>query len=467
MRKHKRLALLMLVGLAAAARPDQIVLKSGKVIHGTIVAETDDRVSLQVSDTISLDVRHDQIARIIRGKGSHPLNAPSIAPDPTPPDVKRNRKKLVCFIQVSGPIESELMVAAIRRSCAAAAKNEASLVVFEIDTPGGRLDLMLEIVALIERLHPIPTIAYVSGGPCGGAYSAGAVLAMACGETFMAPGTAIGAAAPVAVKAKKTAVDEKHISAVRAKMRSLAQKNGYPPKIAAAMVDAEIEIREATVNGKATFLSVGQIPAPPPPAPAPAPTTAAPAEPEAEPEAEEEPKIQLGDWVTKRGKLLTLTAVEAQRYEIATDLVPSRAQLIDALDLTGCQVRDLRTADLYEEGLRQRRRRLTQLEAKITAYEARAVALDPRKFRYARHPKKHGIYNAGDFLDNGRGWRARSSACIKLIDGCLAACRELMVIARENPELNINTAPLKPRMARLVALRERVLGEYGLRGSER
>jgi len=466
MRNHKPLALLMLVGLAAAARPDQIVLKSGKVIHGTIVAEADDRVSLQVSDTISLDVRRDQIARVIRGKGSprtH-LNAPPVAPDPTPPDIKRNRKKLVCFIQVNGPIESELMVAAVHRSCAAAAKDEASLVVFEIDTPGGRLDLMLEIVALIERLHPIPTIAYVSGGPCGGAYSAGAVLAMACGETFMAPGTAIGAAAPVAVKGKKTAVDEKYISAVRAKMRSLAQKNGYPPKIAAAMVDAEIEIRQATVNGKATFLSVGQIPAPAAPA---APTTATPAEPEAEPEAEEEPKIQLGDWVTKRGKLLTLTAIEAQRYEIATDLVPSRAQLIDTLDLTGCQVSDLRTTDLYEEGLRQRRRRLTQLEAKITAYEARAVARDPRKFRYARHPKKHGIYNAGDFLDNGRGWRARSSTCIKLIDGCLAACRELMVIARENPELRIATAPLKPRMARLVALRERVLGEYGLKGSER
>jgi len=460
MRNHKRLALLMLVGLAAAARPDQVVLKSGKVIHGTIVAETEDRVSLQVSDTISLDVRRDQIARVIRGKGSDrtPLNAPPVAPDPTPPDLKRNRRKLVCFIQVSGPIESELMVAVLHRSCATAAKNEASLVVFEIDTPGGRLDLMLEIVALIERLHPIPTIAYVSGGPCGGAYSAGAVLAMACSETFMAPGTAIGAAAPVAVKGKKTAVDEKYISAVRAKMRSLAQKNGYPPKIAAAMVDAEIEIREATVNGKATFLSVAEIPAPAAPA-APA-TPAAPTEPEADPEAEEEPKIQLGDWVTKRGKLLTLTAVEAQRYEIATNLVPSRAQLIDTLDLTGCQVRDLRTTDLYAEGLRQRRRRLTQLEAKITAYEARAVARDPRKFRYARHEKKHGIYRSGDFLDNGRGWRARSSACIKLIDGC-------MVIARENPELAINTAPLKPRMARLVALRERVLGEYGLKGSER
>ena len=32
------------------------------------------------------------------------------------------------------------------------------------------------------------------------------------------------------------AADEKYVSAIRAKVRSLAQKNGYPPKIAAAMM---------------------------------------------------------------------------------------------------------------------------------------------------------------------------------------------------------------------------------------
>ena len=459
MKKHMLLACALLVALAATGRPDQIFLKGGKVLTGNIVAETEDRLSLQVSDTISMDVRRSQISRIVRGRGgAATLQRAPVAPAaPAPPEVKRNRNRLVCFAQISGPIESDVMLSALRRSCAIAVREKTDLVVFEIDTPGGRLDLMLEMVALIEKLHPIPTVAHVSGGPSGGAYSAGAILAMACGETFMAPGTAIGAAAPVAVTKNKRAVDEavdeKYVSAIRGKIRSLAQKNGYPPEVAAAMVDAEIEIREATVNGKTTFLSIAQAP---PPTPAPA----------AEAE-DEKPKIELGDWITKRGKLLTLTAVEAKRYEIATAIVPSRRDLIAALDLTGCRVADLNTTDLYADALKQRRRRLSQLEGKITAYDARAVALDPKRSRYARHEKKHGIFNIGDFLDNGRLWRRRSSVCIKLADGCLDACRELLAMDRDHPELRIQIAPIKARMARLVALRERVLAEYALKGSER
>ncbi len=449
---------LLLVAVAAAGRPDQIVLKSGKVLTGTIVGETADRLSLQVSGTISMDVRRSQIARVVRGRGAATttFGPPPVAPDAAPDHVKRNRKKLVCFAQISGPIDSELMVEAVRRSCAAAARERAQIAVFEIDTPGGRLDLMLEICALIEQLHPIHTVAYVSGGASGGAYSAGAVLAMACAETFMAPGTAIGAAAPVAVTARKTAVDEKHVSAVRAKMRSLAQKNGYPPKIAAAMVDAEIQIREATVNGKATFLSVAQTPTP---APAAAPTTAA--------DAEAKPDVQLGAWVTQRGKLLTLTAVEAKRYEIATALVPSRRELVAALDLAGCRVADLDTTAFYTDALSQRRIQLQKLEGKIAAYEARAVALDPRKYKYPRHEKKHGIFNKGDFLDEGRVWRRRSAVAIKLIDGCLTACRDKLALALAHPELRINPTPVKAAMTRLVGLRERIAAEYKLRGSER
>ncbi|MFW6108696.1 MAG: hypothetical protein ACOC8D_02670, partial [bacterium] len=147
---------ILLVALATTGRPDKVTLKNGKVLTGTIVSESDDRITLQVSETISLDVRRDQIAKVVRGKSAPgaTFTDPPVAPDDTPEHIKRNRHKLACFAQISGPIDSDLMVAAIRRSCAIAAKEEADLVVFEIDTPGGRVDLMLEIVALIERLHP-------------------------------------------------------------------------------------------------------------------------------------------------------------------------------------------------------------------------------------------------------------------------------------------------------------------------
>ena len=450
MKNKPSLLIALLFALALPAPADQLFLKNGKVLKGHILAETPSRVSLQVANTITTDVPRSRIARIVRAPASNipklalpRVNTVSTKQEPTPP----NHNKVVCFLQIHGTIESTLMVSAVRRSCARARELDADIVVFEIDTPGGRLDLLLELCSLIEQLAPTQTITYVAGGPSGGAYSAGAVLAMACGTTYIAPGTAIGAAAPVLVSSGRSAINEKYVSAIRAKVRSLAQKNGYPPKVAAAMVDAEIEIREATVNGKPTFLSIAK--APPQPA------------------AEEKPKIELGDWITKRGKLLTLTATEAKRYKIATAVVATRAKLVETLDLVKPSVIDLNTDDALADAHKRRARHLTKLDASIASYNARAVAIDPRLFKYPRHPKAHGIYARLDFLDNGRLWRHRSSACIKTIDACLAACRQKLVLARKYPEMRIADAPVKAIMSRLVTLRERVASEYGLRGSEK
>ena len=449
MKKRTPLIAVLLLAFALPAWADQLHLKDGKVLKGRIIAETPTRISLQVADTITTDVRRDKVARVVRGRRQ---DAPRFA---LPRIVTVNtlaaprpgsRTKTVCFAQIHGPIETSLMVSAVRRSCARARALKADIVVFEIDTPGGRLDLLLELCSLIERLAPIETVAYVAGGPSGGAYSAGAVLAMACGTTFMAPGTAIGAAAPVLVSSSGSALNEKYVSAIRAKVRSLAQKNGYPPKVAAAMVDAEIEIRAATVNGKHTFLSIAK--APPQPGPV-------------------KPKVELGDWITKRGKLLTLTAIEAERYQIATAVVASRAELLQTLKLVKPRLTDLNTDDALEDAHRRRRRYLTKLEGTVASYSARATALDPRKFKYARHEKAHGVYVLNDFLDNGRLWRHRSATCIKTIDACLDACRSKLVMARKYPEMSIATKPVEALMTRLVALRERVLSEYQLRGSEK
>ncbi len=42
---------------------------------------------------------------------------------------------------------------------------------------------------------------------------------------------------------------EKIVSAVRTQMAALAEKNGYPPGVALAMVDQEVELLEVKVDG--------------------------------------------------------------------------------------------------------------------------------------------------------------------------------------------------------------------------
>jgi hypothetical protein len=261
----------------------------------------------------------------------------------------------------------------------------------------------------------------------------------------MAPGTAIGAAAPLVIsKSGVTAAGEKTVSAITATMRSLAEKNGHPPELAAAMVDADIELREAKVNGKTTFLSL---------------TKAAEAPPQA--------KVELGAWVTTKGKLLTLTAAEAKRLGIAAGLAANRKELIQVLGIRSDTMVDLKTADALREATENRDQYLAQLDAQIAAAEARAYALDPATYTYVRLRKHVAFRQVGEFEDEGVLWRQRSDGCTQAIDACLAACRRKLVLARNYPEMNINTQPVEAKVAQLLALRERVRSDYQKRGTEK
>jgi ATP-dependent protease ClpP protease subunit len=354
------------------------------------------------------------------------------------------KSQVVCFAQVDGALENDLILVAVKRSCAQAKRVGAHIVVFEIDTPGGRLDVMQEICAQIEKLAPAKTVAYIRGGPSGGAFSAGAVLAVACDEIYMAPGTAIGAAAPVIVGKKKVnPVAQKAVSAIAARMRSLAEKNGHPPKIAGAMVDADIELRETNVGGRQTFLSIDK---------------AAQTEPQGQ--------VELGDWITTKGKLLTLTAAEATRLGFAAGLVSSRRELLAALGLHSGRMKDLGTSEALKEALARRRRYLVKLNGQIAAYEAKAKALDPAQFRYRRLKERVGFHEPGDFEDEGRLWRQRSDACVRALDACLAACRQKLVLARKYPEMKIDAKPVESKMSELLMLRERVAAQRNMGGSE-
>ena len=73
--------------------------------------------------------------------------------------------------------------------------NDASAAVIMLDTPGGRVDSMFEIMQLIYNSR-VPVVVYVA--PKGAdAASAGAFITVASHIAAMAPGTAIGAAEPV------------------------------------------------------------------------------------------------------------------------------------------------------------------------------------------------------------------------------------------------------------------------------
>jgi membrane-bound serine protease (ClpP class) len=143
----------------------------------------------------------------------------------------------------------------LERGLAEAAKREATLVVIELDTPGGTLIALREMTAAITSAA-VPVAVYVT--PAGAhAASAGFFLLLASDYAAMAPGTNAGAAHPVALgPASKTdgkagVEEQKAVNDAAALARSLAAQRGRPVKLAeeAVRTSRAFSAREALQAG--------------------------------------------------------------------------------------------------------------------------------------------------------------------------------------------------------------------------
>jgi membrane-bound serine protease (ClpP class) len=133
-----------------------------------------------------------------------------------------------------------------------AEENGAAAVLLQIDTPGGRLDAVLQMRdALLDS--GVPTIAFVDRT----AFSAGALIAIASEKIYMAPGAVLGAATPVNGATGETAT-EKVVSAVRTTFKATAEARGRDPRVAEAMVDPDVAIDGLVTRGELLTLTTSE-----------------------------------------------------------------------------------------------------------------------------------------------------------------------------------------------------------------
>jgi membrane-bound serine protease (ClpP class) len=155
------------------------------------------------------------------------------------------------------PINTEITQATaqfVRARIERANSEQPLAILLLIDTPGGLITAMEDIVQSVLSRAQVPTLAVVEN-----AFSAGALIAMSAEQLAMLPGSSIGAALPITVTPLgANPVDEKFNSAVRGQFRSVAEARGRDARVAEAMVDQRIEIPGVSTSSELVTLTATQ-----------------------------------------------------------------------------------------------------------------------------------------------------------------------------------------------------------------
>jgi membrane-bound serine protease (ClpP class) len=132
---------------------------------------------------------------------------------------------LAIVMTADGPITPP-MQEYFRRGIETAERKDAELLIIELNTPGGSVDSMLQIMSAI-RASEVPVVVYVAPRNAM-AGSAGAMITMAGHASAMAPETIIGASSPIDASGENlnSTAQAKAMEIIKAAIRPLVEPRG-------------------------------------------------------------------------------------------------------------------------------------------------------------------------------------------------------------------------------------------------
>ncbi len=230
------------------------------------------------------------------------------------PEVAKGTRPVV-IIPIRGNVEPAMAAFISRAVRDATSAYEDPLLVFEMDTFGGRVDAAFQIVdTLLFATREAQTVSFVKTK----AISAGALIALASQKLVMRPNTTIGDAAPISVGQEgPEMLGEKFQSPLRAKFRTLARRNGYPETLAESMVTSGMKVMEVTFPDTVMYLDSVDL---------------------ADLSAARRKQIISTKTVVPQGELLTMDAAEAERLGFASLVVPDIDSMLTAMSVGPHQV---------------------------------------------------------------------------------------------------------------------------------
>lgn len=145
----------------------------------------------------------------------------------------------VYVIPIEGPInQANLYI--LRRGLKEAIANDVDMVVLDMETPGGRVDICLKMMEMLDRFEGL-TATYVNKE----AISAGSFISAATDEIYFEPSGTIGASAVIQGTGEDVPETArlKMESYLRAKIRVISEKDPLRGKVVRAMLDKDYELK--------------------------------------------------------------------------------------------------------------------------------------------------------------------------------------------------------------------------------
>lgn len=437
---------------APALVGDIVKFADGKSIEGIIRTEGTDFVVIEVftggtSTLMRIELR--QVDSIIKQpyvppkaaaapkppKGTAPRTPPAEAPADKAGAAARGPGYFV--IPIQGEVGKEIAARQIERAMEAGLQSSRTILVFEIDSPGGLINECQKIVDLVAEHKDRRTIAFVKS-----AYSAAAIIALTCDEIYMADGASIGAATAVTIQrdqaqsaSKMVEAPEKIQSVWRAVCRHAAEIGGHNPLLAEAMVDPDLQLRVVHKNGTKTVEQCMEL----------------------------EPKdFSEGRVVSTKGKLLTLTAKEAVDCGLAAGIAARRADLEKvAPDVAGWKPVSDRGEKLmatYRIAAKDAERQLKKLVDDLNKEFQEAVKDDPSTKTYYVDAQKR-------FTPASRkSWQAYSVNCYNHLLACERLLGRITLVGQDFPFLQKDAEHAQEIKSKIREVRENIKREASRRG---
>lgn len=219
---------------------------------------------------------------------------------------------VVHIISVSGTVEPG-MAAYLKRVVSSLEKDESAILVFAMNTFGGRVDAAFDIVETICTVPRQRTIAYVEKK----AISAGTLIALSAGSLIMKENTLIGDCAPMIQTSEgHKEAGEKTQTVLRAQFRTLAKRNNYSQVLAESMVSKSMEVYKITRGTHSEYMDKTQW---------------------QELSEKEKKKITGKSTIVSQGELLTMDDKEAFELGFSRQSVTTLDQALGVLGYGSCK----------------------------------------------------------------------------------------------------------------------------------